>query len=135
VLKTNSTAAGIAKGFGNIGKRSFHRRLETQEAALMSIFAWIGSIFLLVSISLLVYQVMMAFMGMGVSDEFTFENITLTDLLDVSTVESIESIPSIYLHSIAETLLTLPLAILLLGVAVFFFLIHTFTGKRRIRKR
>ncbi len=101
----------------------------------MSIYAWIGFIFLLVSISLLVYQVMMAFMNMGVSDEFTIENITLTDVLDASTIESIDRIPSIYLQSIAETLITLPLAILLFAVAIFFFLIHTFTGKKRLRKR
>ncbi len=100
----------------------------------MSIFAWIGFIFLLVSISLFVYQVMTAFMGMGPSDEFSFENIRLTDILDVSTVESIDSLPSIYLQSIAETLLTLPLAILLFAVAVFLFLIQTFTGKKRLRK-
>jgi hypothetical protein len=135
VLKTNSTAAGIAKSFGNIGKRSYHRRLETQEAAIMSIYAWIGFIFLLVSISLLVYQVMMAFINMGVSDDFTIENISLTDVLDVSTTESIDSISSIYLQSMAETLMTLPLAILLFAVAIFFFLIHTFTGKKRLRKR
>ena len=100
----------------------------------MSIFAWIGFIFLLVSISLFVYQVMTAFMGMGPSDEFSFENIRLTDILDVSTVESIDSLPSIHLQSIAETLLTLPLAILLFAVAVFLFLIQTFTGKKRLRK-
>jgi hypothetical protein len=35
----------------------------------------------------------------------------------------------------AETLMTLPLAILLFAVAIFFFLIHTFTGKKRLRKR
>ena len=101
----------------------------------MSIFAWIGFLFLLLSISLFVYQVMTAFMGMGASDEFAFENITLTDILDVSTVESIEGIPSIYLQSIAETLLALPLAILLFAVATLFFLIHSFTGKKRLRKR
>ncbi|MGD1970827.1 MAG: hypothetical protein PVJ35_14485, partial [Desulfobacterales bacterium] len=78
----------------------------------MSIYAWIGFIFLLVSISLLVYQVMMAFINMGVSDDFTIENISLTDVLDVSTTESIDSISSIYLQSMAETLMTLPLAIL-----------------------
>ncbi|MGD8658130.1 MAG: hypothetical protein PVF72_09530, partial [Desulfobacterales bacterium] len=63
------------------------------------------------------------------------ENISLTDVLDVSTTESIDSISSIYLQSMAETLMTLPLAILLFAVAIFFFLIHTFTGKKRLRKR
>jgi hypothetical protein len=78
---------------------------------------------------------MMAFINMGVSDDFTIENISLTDVLDVSTTESIDSISSIYLQSMAETLMTLPLAILLFAVAIFFFLIHTFTGKKRLRKR
>ena len=77
----------------------------------------------------------MAFINMGVSDDFTIENISLTDVLDVSTIESIDSISSIYLQSMAETLMTLPLAILLFAVAIFFFLIHTFTGKKRLRKR
>ena len=101
----------------------------------MSIFAWIGFIFLLVSISLFVYQGMTAFMDMGTSDEFSFGNITLTDILDSSTVESIDGMSSIYLQSIAETLLALPLALLLFAVAILFFVIHSFTGKKRLRKR
>lgn len=101
----------------------------------MSTFAWIGFTFLLGSISLFVYQVMTALLEMGVSDKFVYVNIALADILDPSTIESIEGIPSILLQSIAETLLTVPLAILLFAVAILFFLIHTFTGKKRIRKR
>ena len=100
----------------------------------MSISALIGISLLLVSISLFVYQIMMAFMDMGVSNELNYENISLADLVDVSTTEWVEGISSIYVQSIAETLLTMPLAILLFAGAVVFFFFHAFTSERRIRK-
>ena len=100
----------------------------------MSISALIGISLLLVSISLFVYQIMTAFMDMGVSDEFNYENISLGDLVDVSTLEWVERISSIYVQSVAETLLSMPLAILLFGGAILFFFVHAFTGEKRIRK-
>ncbi len=77
---------------------------------------------------------MTAFMDMGISDEFSYENIELADFLDASTVEWVDGISSFFIQSMAETLLTMPLAILLFAGAILFFLIHTFTGDRRIRK-
>ncbi len=100
----------------------------------MSIFALLGLILLLLSISLLVYQGMTAFMNMGASDEFRFENITLVDILDVSTVKWLEGFSSVYVQSVAETLLSMPLAILLFAGAIIFFLIHAFTSEKRLRK-
>ncbi len=94
----------------------------------------ISAIFLLVSISLFVYQVMTAFMDMGTSDEFRFENITLADIIDDSTVEWIDGISQFYIQSVAETLITMPLAILMFAGAVLLFLIHAFTGEKRMRK-
>ena len=100
----------------------------------MSISALIGISLLLASISLFVYQVMIAFMDMGVSDAFNYENISLADLVDVSTMVWADGISSIYVQSVAETLLTMPLAILLFGGAVVLFFIHAFTSEKRIRK-
>lgn len=100
----------------------------------MSISALIGISLLILSISLFVYQVMMAFMDMGVSDEFNFENVTLADLVDVSTIERVEGISSIYVQTVAETLIEMPLAILLFAGAIVFFFFHAFTNERRIRK-
>ena len=97
----------------------------------MSISALIGISLLILSISLFVYQIMIAFMDMGVSDEFNYENISLADLFDVSWVDGI---PSIYVQSVAETLMTMPLAILLFAGAIVFFFFHAFTSERRIRK-
>jgi hypothetical protein len=78
---------------------------------------------------------MIAFMDMGASDEFNYENISLADLVDVSTVEWVEGLSSINVQSVAETLLAMPLAILLFAGSIVFFFIHAFTSERRIRKR
>ena len=101
----------------------------------MSTFAFLGIILLVASILLFAYQVMTAFMQMGTSNEFTFENISLADILDVSAAEWSDGISIIYLQGLAETLLTMPLAILLLAGAIFFFLIHAFTSEKQIRKK
>jgi hypothetical protein len=77
---------------------------------------------------------MIAFMNMGVSDKFNYENICLADLVDPSTLERVDGISSIYVQSVAETLLTMPLAILLFAGAIVFFFLHAFTSERRIRK-
>ena len=100
----------------------------------MSISALIGIALLLVSISLFAYQIMIALMDMGVSDEFNYENISIADLVDPSTMQWVDEIPSIYVQSVAETLLTMPLAILLFAGAIVFFFFHALTSERRIRK-
>ena len=100
----------------------------------MSISALIGISLLILSISLFVYQIMIAFMDMGASDNFNYENISLADLVDQSTIDWVDGISSIYVQSIAETLLTMPLAILLFAAAIVFFLFHALTSERRNRK-
>ena len=100
----------------------------------MSISALIGMGLLLVSISLFVYQMMIALMNMGVSDKFDYENLCLADLVDPSALDWVDGISSIYVQSVAETLLTMPLAILLFAGAIVFFFFHAFTSERRIRK-
>ncbi len=101
----------------------------------MSTFTFLGIILLVASILLFAYQAMTAFMEMGTSNEFKFENINLADILDVSAAEWSEEISIVYLQGLAETLLTMPLAILLLTGAIFFFLIHAFTSEKQIRKK
>ena len=55
--------------------------------------------------------------------------------LGISTEEWFESISSTYLQSAAETVLTMPFALFVLAVALLLFLIHAFTGKKRIQKQ
>ena len=74
-------------------------------------------------------------MDMGTSDDFGFENIQVADMLGISTEESFESISSTYLQNAAETVLTMPFALFVLAVALLLFLIHAFTGKKRIQKQ
>lgn len=101
----------------------------------MSTFSFLGILLLAASILLFAYQAMTAFMEMGTSNEFTFENIRLADILDVSASEWSDRISIVYLQSLAETLLTIPLALLLLAGAIFFFLIHAFTSEKQIRNK
>ncbi|MDX1709171.1 MAG: hypothetical protein R3274_11260 [Desulfobacterales bacterium] len=101
----------------------------------MSIFTLLGIIFLAASIATFGYQGMTAFMDMGTSDDFEFKNIQVADMLGISTEEWVEGISSTYLQTAAETVLVMPFALFLLAVALLLFLIHAFTGKKRIRKQ
>ncbi len=100
----------------------------------MSTSSFLGIILLIAAILLIAYQGMTAFMGMGTSNEFVFENVRLADFLNDSPDEGSAGISSGYLQSLIETLVTMPLAILLFAGAIFFFLIHAFTSERQIRK-
>ena len=100
----------------------------------MSTSSLLGIVFLIAAILLLAYQGMTAFMGMGTSNDFVFENIRLADFMDVEVDEGGEGLSSVSLQSLKETLLTMPLAILLFAAAIFFFLVHAFTSERQIRK-
>ena len=92
----------------------------------MNKFSVIGSILLVSAFLLFVYQVLMAFLGMGTSDEFIYKNIRLVDVLDEKYINWIGSISLIPIQNIAETIITIPLALLLLFSSVLFFLIHAF---------
>jgi hypothetical protein len=65
---------------------------------------------------------------MGTSDEFVYRNIRLVDVLAEKHIDWIDSISLSLIQSIAETIVTMPLALLLLFGSVLFFLIHAFKG-------
>ena len=91
-------------------------------------YSVIGSILLVSTFFLFAYQVITAVLGMGTSDEFVYRNIRLVDVLAEKHTDWIDSISLSPIQSIAETIITMPLALLLLFGSVLFFLIHTFKG-------
>ncbi len=96
----------------------------------MSIFAAIGIILLVAAFILFGYQALSAFLEMGTTDEFVYENISLVDILDEKYYSWIYSISSVSIQGIAETFINAPLALWLLCGAVLFLLIHAFKGER-----
>ena len=96
----------------------------------MSAFSTIGIIFLVCAVILFAYQVMSAFLGMGTSDDFLYENINLENILSESFLEWVDGISSATLQGIALTVITMPLVLLLLCAALFFFLIHMVKGHK-----
>lgn len=99
----------------------------------MSIFSAIGIILLLGAFVLFGYQGIAAFMEMGTSDEFVYQNVSFVDILDEDYFNWIDSISSSSIQSIAETLINAPIALWMLCAAVFCFLIHAFKGPKHIR--
>lgn len=94
----------------------------------MNKYSVIGSILLVSTFLLFAYQVITAFLGMGTSDEFIYKNIRLVDVLAEKYTGWIDSISFLTIQNIAETIITMPLALLLLFGSVLFFLIHAFKG-------
>ena len=78
------------------------------------------------------YQVLSALLGMGVSNDFLYENIRLEDILSESSLEWVADISSANLQAVAYTVITTPLVVLLLFAAMFFFLIHMFRGHKKL---
>ena len=96
----------------------------------MSAFSTIGIILLVCAVILFAYQVMVAFMGMGTSDDFVYENINLENILPESILDWVDGISSATLQGVSYTVITMPLVLLLLCGALFFFLIHMFKGHK-----
>ena len=96
----------------------------------MSAFSTIGIIFLVCAVILFAYQVMSALMGMGESDDFLYENINLEGILSEGFLEWVDGISSATLQGLAYTVITMPLVLLLLCGALFFFLIHMVKGHK-----
>jgi hypothetical protein len=96
----------------------------------MSIFSAIGIIFLVAAFILFGYQGLSAFLEMGSSDKFVYENISIVDILDEKYYSWIYSISSVSIQGIAETFINAPLALWLLCIAVFFLLIQAFKGEK-----
>jgi hypothetical protein len=96
----------------------------------MSAFSTIGIIILVCAVILFAYQVLSAFLGMGTSDDFVYENINLENILSESFIDWVDGISSATLQGLAYTVITMPLVLLLLCVALFFFLIHMIKGHK-----
>jgi len=96
----------------------------------MSIFGTIGIILLIGALVLFAYQGISAFMDMGTSDEFVYENVSFVDVMDEGSFSWIDSISSPSIQSLAETLINAPIALWMLCVAVLCFLIHAFLGPK-----
>jgi len=96
----------------------------------MSIFSAIGIILLAAAFILFGYQGLSAFLEMGSSDKFVYDNISIADILDEKYYSWIHDIPYVAIQGIAETIVNAPLALWLLCGAVFFLLIHAFKGDR-----
>ena len=96
----------------------------------MSIFGTIGIILLIGALVIFAYQGISAFMDMGTSDEFVYENVSFVDVMDEGSFSWIDSISSPSIQSLAETLINAPIALWMLCVAVLCFLIHAFLGPK-----
>ena len=92
----------------------------------MNKYSVIGSILLVSTFLLLAYQVITAFLDMGTSDEFVYKNIGLVDVLAEKYILWIDNISLLPIQSIAETIITMPLALFLLFGSVLFFIINAF---------
>jgi len=98
----------------------------------MATFSTIGIILMVCAGLLFAYQVMSAFMNMGASDDFVYENLRLEDVLSESSLEWVADISSANLQAVAYTVITLPVVVWLLFGAMFFFLIHMFRGHKKL---
>ena len=94
----------------------------------MTIFSAIGIILLVAAFILFGYQGLSAFLEMGASDKFVYDNISIADILDEKYYSWINSIPYVSIQGLAETFINAPLALWLLCGAVLFLLIHAFKG-------
>ncbi len=96
----------------------------------MSIFSIVGILLLILALVLFAYQGIQAFMEMGTSDEFVYENVSFVDVLDEGYFSWIDGISSPSIQSLAETLVNAPIALWMLCVAVLCFLINAFLGPK-----
>jgi hypothetical protein len=100
---------------------------------VMSTFSTIGIILLVLGIVIFGYQGLSAFLGMGASDEFVYENISFADILDEGSLSWIDSISSPSIRSLAETLINVSIAVWMLFGALLCFVIHAFRGPKHIK--
>jgi len=96
----------------------------------MSTFTLIGLILMAIAGALFAYQVMDGFLGMGTSDDYVYENIRFESILGDGAQNWVEGISSPAMRGFAETLISLPLVVVLLSAAALFFLIHMFSGHK-----
>jgi hypothetical protein len=99
----------------------------------MSVFSLLGICFLVLGLALLGYQGLSAFLDMGTSDEFVYENIRLVDILGEGMFSWIDSISSPSIQGLAETLINAPAILWILGAALLCFIIHAYSGTKHIK--
>lgn len=99
----------------------------------MSAFSLLGIILLLIGLALLGYQGLSAFLDMGQSDEFVYENIRFVEILGEGFSNWIAGISSPTIQGIAETMVYAPLAVWMVGGALLCFLIHAVRGTKHMR--
>jgi hypothetical protein len=103
---------------------------KERKAQTMAAFSTIGIILMVCAGILFAYQVMSAFLGMGASDDFVYENIRLEEVVGESTLNWIDSISSPSIQGFAETVISIPLVVLLLSGAIVAFIIYMFRGHK-----
>ena len=99
----------------------------------MSSFSKIGIVLLILGLLLFGYQGISAFLNMGTSNDFVYTNISFMDILGEDFFSWTDSISSPSIQSFAETLINAPMAVWLLGGALFCFIIHAFRGPKYIK--
>jgi hypothetical protein len=93
----------------------------------------IGIILLALGLVIFAYQGISAFLGMGTTDEFVYENVSFVDILGEGFFGWVDGISSPSVRSTAETLINAPIALWMVGGAVFCFLLHAFKGPKHLR--
>ena len=99
----------------------------------MSSFSKAGIVLLILGLLMFGYQGVSAFLGMGTSDDFVYKNISFVDILGEDFFSWTDSISSPSIRSLAETLVNAPMALWMLGGALFCFIIHAIRGPKYIR--
>ena len=96
----------------------------------MSTFTLIGLALMTFAIVLFGYQVMHGLLEMGTSNDYVYENVRFESVLGDGVQNWVEGISSPAMRGFAETVISLPLVVVLLGGSVLFFLIHMFKGPK-----
>jgi hypothetical protein len=100
------------------------------KVAAMSTFTLIGLALMTFAIVLFGYQVMEGLLGMGTSNDYVYENIRFESVLGDGVQDWVDGISTPAIKDLAETVISLPLVVVLMGGAVLFFLIHMFRGPK-----
>jgi len=96
----------------------------------MSTYTLIGLILLASAILLFGYQVIDGFLNMGTSDDYVYQNVRFEAILGEGAQDWVDGIEWSAVKDLAETVISLPLVVVLLGGAILFFILHMFRGHK-----
>lgn len=96
----------------------------------MSTYTFIGLILLASAILLFGYQVIDGLLDMGTSDDYVYQNVRFESVLGQGVQDWVDGISSPAIKGFAETVISLPLVVVLLGGALLFFILHMFRGHK-----